>query len=428
MKKNKIISKLSIKSEVKTKIKKILPGSIATLAILIIVAVTVFQSADGFSSAINTEPAKIITEKDYMSFTSYILKDEKVVTSKYSGGVYHLADNAQRVNPGDELAKVYENDLNESSAKRYAEIDKCIAILEKSIDDGIFTLGESNEVQARLSQLYYDMARAVVNGDSSVISSGADDFLILLNKIIIYSGKGDGLKSLLEDYKKQRAELESEYSGDFEVLNTSEGGYFFRETDGYEGIYTSADIKNLTYESFVNMTEQEPSDQKYAGKLLVDYRWYLVIPTVKGVSDTYSVGTYYDISFTDSNNRAFEMELDRVVLDSTGSRSLMVFACGIVDGDFDYLRVQQVNITHRNISGYRVPASAVCEIGGNTGVYILKDGMASFRKVVILYEGEGYYIVLSQSINNDGYYVYLESNDNIITDCKNMYEGKVIGG
>ena len=428
MQKNKLLSKLKLKAETKIKIKKMLPSSVTTLAILVIVALTVFQSTDGFSNIVNTEPAKIITEKDYMSFTSYILKNENTVTSKYSGGVYYLANNAQRVNPGDELAKVYEKDINENTAKRYAEIDKCIEILEESIGDGVFTLGESKEVQAKLSQLYYDMARAVANGDSSVISSGAEDFLILLNKISVYSGKGEGLKQLLEDYKKQRDSLKSEYSGDFEVLNTTEGGYFFRKTDGYEDIYTSADIKNLTYESFVEMTEKAPSTQKYAGKLLVDYRWYLVIPTVKGISDTYSIGSSYDISFPDSNSRTFKMELDNVILDSTGSKSLMVFACGIVDGSFDYLRVQQVNIIHRNISGYRVPVSAVCEIGGNTGVYILKDGMASFRKVVILYEGEGYYIVLPQSINNDGHYVYLEPNDNIITDCKNMYEGKVIGG
>ena len=30
--------------------------------------------------------------------------------------------------------------------------------------------------------------------------------------------------------------------------------------------------------------------------------------------------------------------------------------------------------------------------------------------------------------NSNNYFIYLEPNDNIITDCKNMYEGKVIGG
>ena len=421
------LSKIGFNDKLKTKAKKLLPGSIATVVILVIVTLTVLKSTYGFTGAVNTEVAKIITEKDYMSFTSYILKNESVITSEYDGGIYYLADNAQRVNPGDELARVYENPINESISKKYAEIDKYIAILEESIGDGVFTLGESKEVQSRISQLYYDMARAVANGDSSVISAGAEDFLILLNKISVYSGKGDGLQRLLDEYKKQRASLESEYSGDFEVVNTPEGGYFFRETDGYEDIYTAADIKDLTYESFTKMTEATPSAENYAGKILTDYRWYLVIPTVKGISDTYSIGSSYDISFPDSNNRTLQMELDNIVLDSTGSKSLMVFVCGIIDGSFDYLRVQQVNITYRNISGYRVPVSAVCDVGGNTGVYILNDGMASFRKVVVLYEGEGYYIVLSQSMSNDGYYVYLKPNDNIITDCKNMYEGKIIG-
>ena len=54
--------------------------------------------------------------------------------------------------------------------------------------------------------------------------------------------------------------------------------------------------------------------------------------------------------------------------------------------------------------------------------------MASFRKASILYEGEDYYIISSQNSNSNNYFVYLEPNDNIITDCKNMYEGKVIGG
>ena len=87
-----------------------------------------------------------------------------------------------------------------------------------------------------------------------------------------------------------------------------------------------------------------------------------------------------------------------------------------------------LNIVNKNITGFRVPASAVCEHGGNSGVYIIKDGMASFRKIVILYEGDGYYIVSAEHSNSDNYYIYLESNDNIIVDCTNMYEGKVIGG
>ena len=53
--------------------------------------------------------------------------------------------------------------------------------------------------------------------------------------------------------------------------------------------------------------------------------------------------------------------------------------------------------------------------------------MASFRKIIILYEGDGYYIVSAENSNSNDYFIYLEQNDNIILNSKNMYEGKVIG-
>ena len=322
---------------------------------------------------------------------------------------------------------MYENDVDKNTLELSRELDRCIALLEKSIGDGVFTLGESKEVKQNLSALYLDMMKASLNGDGSVITVQADNLLTLLNQIEMFSGDGEQLKKSLDNYRKEREKLKGQYSGAYETINADEGGYFYRDVDGYESIFSSENIDELTYDSFLDMTQKEPLDEAYVGKMLLDYRWYLVIPTVKGISDSFNVGEVYDISFPDSGNRTLKMALDNVIYDSTGARSLMVFICGIVDESFDFLREQQVNITHKNITGYRIPESAVCEIGGNTGVYILSDGMASFRKVVILYEGDGYYIVSSENGTQGDYYKYLKLNDNIIVDCRNMYEGKVIG-
>ncbi len=423
-----ILSKIHPKDETKHKIKKMLPGIISTAVVLAVVLITVFKSTDGFTTIVETEPAKIVTERNHMSFTAYTLKNERLIKSNYSGGAYYLAEDAQRVNPGDDLAKVYEKSIDKNVVEALVEADKCISMLEESIGDGLFTLGESKEAVNKISSAYYDMMKSMANGNASTISALSDEFLVLLNKLKVYSGNSEEMKATLESYKSKKAELEKNYSGNYETVSADQGGYFFREADGYEGIYSSENIKNLTYESFSQMIDKVPSTEKCAGKLLVDFRWYLVVPTIKGISDTYSIGSVYSITFPDNNNKTFDMELDSIVFDESSSRSLMVFACGIIDKNFEYLRIQQISITHRNISGYRIPISALCEIGGNTGVYILKDGMASFRKAVVLYQGEDYYIVSAQSSNSDNYYIYLEPNDNIITDCKNMYEGKVIGG
>lgn len=423
--KNKIYSRLVA---LDPKIKRMLPGTMISIMILAVVLLTVFHSTEGFTSIVDTEPAVVVTEQDYMPFTAYMLKNEVVIYSDYDGGVYYLADNAQRVNPGDELARVYKNIVDSDAIQKNKEIDRLIYILEESIGDGVFTLAEA-KIGEYISRAYGDMMRAAANGDISEISGGSDDFLILLNKMRSYSGNADELKESLDDYKAKKEKLKSAYVGDFMTITAEVGGYFFESVDGYEEIYSSENINELSYEDFIDMIESSPEEQKAAiGKMLIDYQWYLAVPTVKGISDTYSVGKFYDVSFPEEGNETFNMQLCRKVFDPTGAKSIMIFACGVVDKDFDSIRVQQINITHRNVSGFRVSESSVCEIGGNTGVYILKDGMASFRKIIVLYEGDGYYIVSSDHSNSDDYYIYLEPNDNIILDCKNMYEGKVIGG
>ena len=411
----------------KIKLRKMLPGIISAVALVAMVLVTVYHSTDGFTTLVDIENASIVHEKESMSFTAYMLREDSVLSTPYpNGSALYLANDAQLLRPGDELARAYKEPINKAVEEKIRFLDECIDILERSVGDGSFTLGDSKNIQDSIQNIYYRITKAIASGNSSVVSENYNEFLVLLNRIESYSGNGERLKALLSEYKTQRNEMHSAYKGDFSVLKADKSGYFFKKTDGYEDIFTSANIQNLTYDSFVEMTNQKPSEASSVGKILLNYKWYLAIPTVKGISDTYSIGGEYVVSFPDSDNRSLKMKLENVIYDETGAKSVLLFSCGIVDASFDYLRIQRVNIVSRDISGYRIPESAVCELNGTTGVYVLKDGMASFRKIVILYQGDGYYIVSSQSTNSNGYYVYIELNDSIIIDCKNMYEGKVI--
>ncbi len=403
-----------------------LPGVIATALGVVMVLIAVYHSTDGFTTLVDVEPATIVYETETMSFTAYILRDEKVLTSENSGGVLYLVKNAGKVNPGDALARVYSQPVDESVKARAEFLDKCIEILEKSQVKDNFTAGESSTTAKELSALYYEIMSAIGSGDAGVVSSNYSDLLILLNKMHSYANGGGDVKALLDDYKRQREELAELYTGDYVTETAEEGGYFFKTLDGYENIYSSADIESMTYASFSEMLKKEPESVSGYGKMMQNYLWYLAVPTVRGISDSYVLGEVYSISFPDDNGRTLKMTLSDVIHDETGAKSIMLFSCGVLDPSFNYLRVQRVEIVSRDISGFRIPESAVCELGGTTGVYILKDGKATFRKITVLYEGEGYYIVSADYTVSDGYYVYIEQNDSIITDCKNMYEGKVI--
>lgn len=409
------------------RMKRAMPAALMTALILSIVILTIFHSTDGFTTLVDTEFAVIVSEKSSMTFTGYTLSDAAVVNKPNDGGIYYLADNGERVKPGDPIARVYDTKPDDNVKQLTERLDRMIKILEESIGDGHFTLGESKEVRNGISGLYYEMMRGIANGETNIISSSSDELLMLLNKIDSYVEQDTAeLKALLESYRAERIKLESYYSGNYKTVNSEYGGYFFRTTDGYENIYSSKNIDSLTYEGFFEMVSAKKEDAGSVGKILLNYKWYVAVPTVSGISDTFSVGEDYDVTFTDSENRTLSMQLEKIIYDLTGSQSVMLFSCGIVDPDFEYLRIQNINITDKNISGFKVPESAVSDQGGSKGVYVLKDGRANFRKITILHHSAGYYIVSSDNTNSNDYYVYLELNDRIIVDSRNMYDGKVI--
>ncbi len=423
----KISKWLNLNKAKKARIKRMLPGVCVTVAVISLVIITAYHSTDGFTTLVDVEYASIVSESDSMTFNAYMLRDETVINSDYKGGgILYTAANGERVNPGDELARLYRESVDASVSAKAEFLDKCINVLTESLGDGNFTLGDSKEVKNGIQDLYYQMTKAISTGNTLAISTNYDEFLVLLNRMATYSGDAEALKALLSDYRSQRAQLETNYKGDPIVKTAQSSGYFFRDTDGYESIFSSANIEELTYASFSDMLTKSPEKTEAIGKLQLNYKWYLAIPTVKGISDTFTVGQTYEVTFPDTDNRTIKMTLSDVKYDESGARSLMLFSCGVVDGDFDYLRIQKVSILCRDITGFRIPESAVCELNGTTGVYIIKDGMASFRKIVVLYKGDGYYIVSAENSNSNEYYIYLELNDSIITDCRNMYEGKVI--
>ena len=96
----------------------------------------------------------------------------------HSGAQANMAVYFALVKPGDTVARVYEQSIDKSISELTAELDGYINILEKSLGDGHFTLGESKEVQNGISKVYFEMMRAVAQGEASAISSSLESFLI----------------------------------------------------------------------------------------------------------------------------------------------------------------------------------------------------------------------------------------------------------
>ena len=61
-----------------------------------------------------------------------------------------------------------------------------------------------------------------------------------------------------------------------------------------------------------------------------------------------------------------------------------------------------------------------------TGVYILNASVVQYKKVEIIGESEGYYIVAKNDISKEDHHEYLNINDIIILETKGMYDGRIL--
>ena len=109
---------------------------------------------------------------------------------------------------------------------------------------------------------------------------------------------------------------------------------------------------------------------------------------------------------------------------------MLVFSCDRTPGGFDFLRTQRVRSVVEQVTGYRVPMEALREHNGEKGVFILADSSVEFRRVTLVREGSGYYIVQTyeqDAAGGAGMAKYLQYGDLIITAGRDLYIGKMYG-
>ena len=96
--------------------------------------------------------------------------------------------------------------------------------------------------------------------------------------------------------------------------------------------------------------------------------------------------------------------------------------------NFDYGRVQSVKLIMGSTTGYRVPEQALHTREGMDGVYVLSGSEVIFRRVTVLYRGDGYVVVAERDYSTENYKEFLNLNDQIIVSLSDgeLYDGRIL--
>lgn len=413
--------------------------AIAMRCAVVIVAIgmlayIIHYSLGQFSTTLTTLPTQEITDYTLLGAEVYLFRDERVIWGESFAPVLYTYRDGERV-PKDATYAVAYPRVGASAAEIAAlqeqldSIEAQIALLEDSDRAGslITSLRDNQEA---ITQSFYRVLENIAAGGYLGAQSESQTLLSHISTHGMLTGQQNA-KDMIAALEEQRQMLLQAWGGTEVTYVSPYGTNFVHDCDGYESVFDYALVETMTASDFRAMTEASPaSTQGAVGKMINSHVWYAAMPMNEDNAARFEVGGTYTFTFIDNDGTELPLHLVRK-LDGQGKEDdVLIFSCDRTPKNFSFLRTQRVQSVVEQVTGYRVPVEALREHNGEKGVYVLSDSSVEFRRITIVRQGSGYYIVQTaeqDAAGGAGMAKYLQYGDLIITAGRDLYIGKMYG-
>lgn len=400
-------------------------GIFALAAVLM--AFLLYHTMGADRAVVSTVDAVRSVEYEISGLTAYIFRDEQVVYSTNTGAATYTVSDGQRVATETEVARVYTTGDTDEYLEKRGELEQRIALLERAVALGRKTAGGIDDTRAALSSSYSAFMSALGRSELDTADALSDDLFVALCAADIIDGDGSAMIGELNSLRTQLDSLPSSYGSVYQSIVSDQSCYFFYGTDGYESAFDVDLLDSLDAAGLRKFAAAQPGYSGTGvpvGKYVYDHEWFMVMSAGGDVCGRLEEGKYYQVTLQDG--LVLDMYLERLSIPASGD-GIMVFSCSRMPSGFDYARVQEVELLVNSIQGYRVPTQALTSQKGLDGVYVLSSSEVFFRRVNILYHGDGYVVVAERDVSTENYDEFLNLNDRIITFVSDgeLYEGRI---
>lgn len=380
---------------------------------------------------VETVPVTEFTAENTAESKAYIFRTE-IPVFKTAGGqsILTQVSEGEKVQAGQTVAKVYSGS-SPAAVAEISDIEERIELLEGS--DGAVSLKESSKIEEEIYRTLAEIRDFSAKGDVQSARQLRSGLLSLLNKRALLTTGTENFKSEIEALKAQKAALSSSLSSLLEDVTSPQSGYYYSDTDGYETVFSSGDLENITYDALTELLSSQPAENPSAvGKVVTDSYWYAVCPLERKYLEVYKEGGSCTVNFP--GDFVITMEVSRILSSNEGV--YVILRTNDLPSGFSFTRSQKVELVTEAYTGFKVPVSAVRVVNGQTGVYILDGVTVRFARIETVKREDTYYIVSPEPRKSAEDEVqedkeeesrYLRFHDNLITEGKGLYDGLVIG-
>lgn len=324
--------------------------------------------------------------EDAFHTTMYLFKDEMVIDASREGVLRPTASDGERVHKGARIGAILSEDTNESALHEYLRIQERIEHLEsKAKTDGY---AETVRTDEQITALSSQITVAAEYGEMETLTKLKDTLLIAKDDKTAAEGQKD---ALLGQLKSRQSALESGIGSSVKEIYSPEAGTLLLHTDGQEYTMNTHAAEGLTPRRLAEITE---NTGKSAGgcKILYNNEWKAACTVSENIAARLKVGQAVTLRLNDCGGVTEKAKIAEISAPEDG-KCAVVFSCNRTPEGLMQSRKTSVDVVLARYEGLRVPKKALCEEGGQKGVYVRTITEQVFRPVDVAFENETYAII-----------------------------------
>lgn len=399
-----------------------------TTAIIAVLSVFVILIAIG--QACFTKGEKVTTETAYaynfdeeVAFDGVYLRDEKLIYNSGTGVLSYECEDGSKVGKSTVVARRCRSD-NDIAYRREAEaLQKQVEVLTNAERLIGTDSSQLEAISVQINESHSEIVSSIMNGDYSAARECQSSLLEALCKREITLKESSGYADRKAAIQQRIAELNALTSSDVQDITAGEAGYFVSSVDGYEGEISFDSIDKMDAELIEQIINnpKKSAENNAVGKLISDYHWR--VAAVISNENLFGVNEGSTVTVRVGSSLQL-LDMSVVSVNPCGDgKSVYVFECDRLNSVVTAGRTARFKIVVNSYGGVRVPRKALrYNDKDELGVYIVRGQSAAFRRVDVVYWGVDY-IIAEQNPDD----AYLKLYDRVVTDGKELYDGKVIG-
>lgn len=384
-----------------------------------------YQAWRFFYNPYQTEVATEYSVSESIHVKGIAVRSETLIESDYtSGSVSYVYEDAERVLKNRTVAYTHASSDTVEKMLRVAELEKEIALLKEAGNGKSQLYGTMEFINGQIGSAVSEYAAALNQANLSGLSEAKDNLLLAINKKKVITGEENKFEDRIAILSAECSELTEEINADSaETVTSPKTGYFISKVDGFENLINKENIAEMTAAGIEELINTEVvTVEPAAGKIADNYKWYYVVSMDDEQAKSFYEGRSVAVNF-DGISESIKFKVDFVLKDDTSENTIVFLLCEKFTSEVASLRRVSADIVFSTTSGLRVSSSAIRFDGEqNMGVFILDRGEVKFRKIEVVYEGNGYVIAKWYKGENGK----LQLFDEVFTAGSDLYAGKVI--